>query len=159
MGNGGRLLAVLGAVALAVALFFVLRGGDDDGGGGGDTAAASATATTEDTTSVEDGTEADPTTSAPSPPPPPPGPREIRFNIPAAGPQGIQRVRIALNERVVLVIRSGVADHAHLHGYDLIADVGPQQPARISFRANVPGRFEIELEDRGEQFAELTVAP
>jgi hypothetical protein len=59
----------------------------------------------------------------------------------------------------VLLIRSAVADHAHLHGYDLLADVAPGRTARIAFRADVPGRFEIELEDRGEQFAELIVSP
>ena len=141
---------ILGAIVAAIALFFVLRGGDD--GGGGDAGGGDETTTLEET-------ETGATTTAESPPSPPPGPREIRLNIPAGGPQGIQRVPIEQNERVTLVIRSAVADHAHLHGYDLIADVGPSRPARITFRADVPGRFEIELEDRGEQFAELTVAP
>ena len=31
--------------------------------------------------------------------------------------------------------------------------------ARIEFTADVPGRFEIELEERGVQIAELTVEP
>ena len=47
----------------------------------------------------------------------------------------------------------------HLHGYDLMADVGPGKPATIRFTATAPGRFEIELEDRGLQIAELEVRP
>jgi hypothetical protein len=150
---------VLGAIALAVALFFVVRAGGDDEGNGPATE-AEPTATVEDTTTAAAETEQEDTTTAPpAPPPPPPGPREIPFNIPAGGPQGIRRVQIQQNERVVLLIRSAVADHAHLHGYDLLADVGPGGTARIAFRASVPGRFEIELEDRGQPFAELTVTP
>ena len=161
MGNGGRLLAVLGAVALAVALFFVVRaGGDDDGDG--PTTVAEPTATVEETTTAsgtEETTTTAPPSAPPSPPSPPPGPREITLTIPEGGPQGVRRVEIEQDERVVLLIRSAVADHAHLHGYDLIADVGPGVTARIAFEASVPGRFELELEDRGQQFAELTVAP
>ena len=62
-------------------------------------------------------------------------------------------------ERVVLVVRSNVADHVHVHGYDLFADVAPGASARLAFRATIPGRFEIELEDRHVQIAELTVQP
>jgi len=47
----------------------------------------------------------------------------------------------------------------HVHGYDLMADVAPGKPARIDFTANLTGRFEIELEDRGKQIAQLTVLP
>ena len=47
----------------------------------------------------------------------------------------------------------------HLHGYDLSADVAPGSPATIQFTADVPGRFEIELEDLGVQIAELEVRP
>ena len=147
---------MLGAVALAVALFFVVRAGDDDRDG--QTTVAERTTVEETTTASE--TEGEETTAAPpAPPPPPPGAREIRFNIPEGGPQGIRRVQIQQNDRVVLLIRSALADHAHLHGYDLLADVRPGVTARIGFRASVPGRFEIELEDRGQPFAELTVTP
>jgi len=152
VGNGGRLLVVLGAVALAIALFFIVRaGGEDDDGA---TTAVQPTTTAEDTTSSEPETESEQTTTAP-----PPGPQQVRFVIPEGGPTSIQRVNVKQGDRVVLTIRSAVADHAHLHGYDLITDVGPSQPARITFRATVPGRFEIELEDAGKQFGELTVAP
>ena len=47
----------------------------------------------------------------------------------------------------------------HLHGYDLMADVAPGAPATIRFTADVPGIFEVELEDRGLHIAELEVRP
>ena len=67
------------------------------------------------------------------------------------------RASVDRNDRVVLVVTSDVLDHVHVHGYDLLRDVGPGKPARIAFRATIPGRFEIELEDRHVPIAELTV--
>ena len=72
---------------------------------------------------------------------------------------GIKRVTVARNRRVVIVVRSDVADHIHLHGYDIMRDVAPGQPGRIRFRATAPGRFEVELEDRGVQLIDLRVRP
>jgi hypothetical protein len=153
MGAAGRLAVILAAVATAVVLFVVLRDGDGE---------SNRTTQTEPTTSEITETETGPTTTDSTTSPttqPTPERRRIRLTIPASGPEGIERIEIEQGERVVLVIRSGVADHAHLHGYDLMADVGPGIVARIRFRANIPGRFELELEDRRQQFAELTVAP
>jgi hypothetical protein len=47
----------------------------------------------------------------------------------------------------------------HLHGYDVMVDVAPGKPARLRFKATIPGRFEVELEDRGLHIAELEVRP
>lgn len=156
MGNGARLLVALGAVALAVALFFVFRPTDDDGENG--TTAAQTTTEQETTTEGTEGTTEETTTTAP--PPPPSGPQEVRVDIPAGGPTEVQRANVDLGERVTLVVRSAeISDHVHLHGYDLIADVAPGQPARITFRASRPGRFEAELEDRGTPILDLRVTP
>ena len=72
---------------------------------------------------------------------------------------GIRRVTVARNRPVVLVVRSDVADHVHLHGYDVMRDVAPGAPAQLAFRATIPGRFEVELEDRRLQIADITVRP
>lgn len=153
MGTGAKLLVALGAVALAVALFFVFRPSDDDDG-----AATTSAQTT--TGSDETATETSPeeTTTAP-PAPPPPEAAVIRVVIPEGGPTEIQQATVDQDERVVLVVRSAVSDHVHVHGYDLFADVGPDQPARITFRASDPGRFDIELEDRGTPIVDLRVVP
>jgi hypothetical protein len=72
---------------------------------------------------------------------------------------GIRRVTVARNRNVVLIVRADVSDHVHLHGYDVMRDVGPGAPARLQFRATIPGRFEVELEDAGLQIADITVNP
>ena len=72
---------------------------------------------------------------------------------------GIVRKTVDKGDRVVLVVNSDVADEVHVHGYDLMRDVAAGGTARIRFRATLPGRFEVELEDRGVQIADLTVQP
>ena len=134
---------ILPAAALTLMLLLGLAacGGDDD---------ASPSTTTETTT------------VAPPPPPPPPAPAAERAEIVFEGarPQGgIARPRVAQGDRVVLVVRSDVADEVHLHGYDLSKDVAAGGTARISFVADVPGRFEVELEQTGVQLADITVEP
>jgi hypothetical protein len=114
-------------------------------------------------------TEAPPTTTEPpqtATTPPITGPGEpddrqtIRITVVGGRPQGgIERPEVDQGDRVTLLVTSDVSDHVHLHGYDLMADIGPGTTARIVFRADVPGRFEIELEDRGIQIADLSVTP
>ena len=71
----------------------------------------------------------------------------------------IRRVTIKQGQRVTLIVSADVSDEVHVHGYDLMADVAPGSPARISFEASKPGRFEVELESRALQIAELSVTP
>ena len=80
----------------------------------------------------------------------------VRGGVPAGG---VVRASTDKGDRVVLLVTSDVSDHVHVHGYDLMRDVGPGSPARIAFKATIPGRFEIELEDRRVPIAELTVNP
>ena len=90
----------------------------------------------------------------------PAGPTVVRVRVVGGAPKGgIVRKTVDKGDRVVLVVTSDVADHVHLHGYDIMRDVPAGGTARISFRATVPGRFEVELEDRGTQIADLTVQP
>jgi hypothetical protein len=144
-----KLLIAAGAVVAAVVLFLVLRPDSDDGG------SAATTATTTETTS--------PTTTLPPPPPPPPSPPPpARVEIVVRDGQpvgGVRRVTVAEGRRVVLIVTSNVADHVHLHGYDIMRDVAPGQPARIAFRATIVGTVEAELEDRRVRIATITTQP
>ena len=70
---------------------------------------------------------------------------------------GIVRASVNKDDHVVLVVKSDVADEIHLHGYDKKTDVEAGGTARLPFVANIPGRFEVELESRGVQIADLTV--
>jgi len=72
---------------------------------------------------------------------------------------GVRTERVEQGEQVVLVVRADVADHVHLHGYDRMADVAPGAPAQLGFRATIPGRFEVELEDRKLRIVEVEVRP
>ena len=55
-------------------------------------------------------------------------------------------------------VRSDTTDHVHVHGYDLLADVGPGTRGRIRFVANVAGIFEVELEEAGLLLFRLEVS-
>ena len=72
---------------------------------------------------------------------------------------GIVRKSVSEGDRVVLVVKSDVADEIHVHGYDLMRDVAAGGTARMPFTATLPGVFEVELEGHGVQIAELTVNP
>jgi hypothetical protein len=114
------------------------------GCGSNDNSSASSTETT--TTSTE-GT----TTEAAKP-------TVVNIVVVDGQPQGgIVRQSVSKGDRVVLVVKSDVADEIHLHGYDKSTDVTAGGTARLPFTANLPGRFEVELESRGVQIADLTV--
>jgi hypothetical protein len=142
-----RLLIVVVAVVAAVGVFLVLRPDDDDGGA----QTTTTTATTSTTT---------PTTTVPPPPPAPPPPATVRINVRDGRPVGgIRRVSVGRGRRVVLIVTSDVADHVHLHGYDVMRDVAPGRPARLAFRATIVGTVEVELEDRHVPLATVTTQP
>jgi len=145
-----RVLRVLALVCVALAGLAVAScGGDDDGDA---TSTDTATQTTQPPTTT--------TTTTTTTTPPPPGPTEVRVRVVGGSPQGgIVRESTDKGDRVVVIVTSDVSDHVHVHGYDRFADVGPGKRARIAFRATLPGRFVIELEDRHAQIAELTVRP
>lgn len=67
------------------------------------------------------------------------------------------RIEVNVGSTVALVVTSEVADHIHLHGYDLFVDVVPGVPAVMTFTADIPGLFEVEFEDSGRFIAELAV--
>ena len=145
-----RILIGLGVAAALVVLFFVFRpgGGDDNG-------QAASTTTAETTVTESNGattTEAVTTTA----------PKAVQVVVRVRGGKpvdGIVRAQARKGDPVVVIVGSDVSDEVHIHGYDLKGDVAPGMPVRIRFDANLTGRFEIELEDRGEQIAQLTVLP
>jgi ABC-type glycerol-3-phosphate transport system substrate-binding protein len=146
-----RLIPTLAVLGAAVALAGC--GGDDE-----TSPPTTPTTTTEttDTTPTTDTTTTTPTTTEEEPS----GPIVVRVVVVNAAPKGgIVRETVKKGDRVVLTVRSDVADEVHLHGYDISRDVAAGGTVRIRFRAKVPGRFEVELEQRKVQIAELTVKP
>jgi hypothetical protein len=141
---------VIGGAALAIAarLYFALRPDDTDEPV--DTIPVTTTAPTTDTGA---------TTVVPQPPQPPP-PARVRIAVRGGLPVGgVRRVTVSRGRRVILVVTSDVADHLHLHGYDVMRDVAPGRPARIAFTARIVGTVEAELEDRGVRIATITTRP
>jgi hypothetical protein len=135
------LILVLGAAAVAVILFLVLRpsGGDETA-----TETAAATETTPTATTR-------PTVSRA---------QIITVDVENGKPVGgVATATVKQGKRVALVVHSDVADEVHLHGYDLHRDVAAGGTATIAFTANIAGRFEAELENRKEQILSLTVEP
>jgi hypothetical protein len=149
-----KVALIAASLGLLLSLFLVLRPGDDE---------EAAPTTTVATTTA-------PATTATEPPPPttelpattapkPPDVVTIRITVPSDTAPKVRRYSVKQDRKVVIVVRTELTDHVHLHGYDLMADVGPGKPATIRFTATAPGRFELELEDRGLGFAELEVRP
>jgi hypothetical protein len=144
-----RLLIVAAAAVVAAGLFLVLRPDDDDSA----TTGTTTTATTAPTIT-------EPSVPAPPRPPAPPPPAVVRITVRDGTPVGgIRRVTVGRGRRVTLIVSSNVADHVHLHGYDVMRDVAPGRPARLSFRATIVGTVEVELEDRGVPLARITTQP
>ena len=142
-----RLSALVTVGALLVGGFGLAScGGDDDAGTTETTRTQPTLPTTTDTTTTRETT-----TQVEQP-------TVVRVRVVNGAPEGgIVRKTVDEGDRVVLVVSSDVADHVHLHGYDITRDVAAGGTARIPFRATIPGRFEAELEDRGVQIADLTV--
>jgi hypothetical protein len=49
-------------------------------------------------------------------------------------------------------------DEVHRHGYDRKVDIAPGRPAVLEFTADVPGVFEVELEEASLKLVELQVS-
>jgi hypothetical protein len=138
--TGARVALAVAAIAAVVILFIVLSGGNDNNSSDSNTTATSTTG----------------------------GSKSQTTQVPAAQvivvqngePQGgIKKLNYKKNDQVRLVVRSDVADEIHVHGYDLKQDVPAGGSVRFNFPATIEGVFEIELENRKQQIAELRVSP
>jgi hypothetical protein len=142
-----RLAIPVASVVVLVVLFLVLSPGDDNSDG--------VSPTTPTTTS--------PTSSDPVSPSPTesqePDRTVIEVTYRDGAVQGTTSFTVTQGDRVRLVVHADVSDEVHFHGYDLSADVTPQDPARIDFVANAAGVYEVELEGAGTLLFELNIVP
>jgi heme/copper-type cytochrome/quinol oxidase subunit 2 len=60
---------------------------------------------------------------------------------------------------VEITVLTDVADEIHIHGYDIRYDAQPGIPVEISFEADAPGIFEVELESNHLPLFEIQVSP
>lgn len=68
------------------------------------------------------------------------------------------RIDVERGSTVLLRISADATDEVHLHGYDVLADVTPDQAAELRFTADTPGVFEVELEGAGTFLFEVAVS-
>ncbi|HET7236800.1 MAG TPA: hypothetical protein VFK59_10260 [Actinomycetota bacterium] len=156
-----RWIAIVVGAAAVVTLFLVLRPGDED------EVASGPTPTPTDVPSPTEGptqSETPSPTGAPSPTEEPsespsPDAFEIEIEVEGGEVSGPGDVEVPQGERVRIVVQADVSDEVHVHGYDLTADVTPQEPAVIVFRADAAGVYEVELESAGLLLLELSVVP
>ncbi len=98
------------------------------------------------------------TTTTAAPPTTEAGPRSIEIVVAGGVVDGPGTLEVDLGTTVAIVVTADVADEVHLHGYDVFAVVGPSSAAVIEFVADVPGRFEMELEDSRTLLLEIEVS-
>ena len=143
-----RIAIGVATLAAVVVLFIVFAGGDDEGDNN------SATTTTQAAGDVDHRDHRDPQAAEP----------EVaadRADHRARRQAGGRSQEADYNngDRIRFVVTSDVADEVHVHGYDIAKDVPAGGSVRFGFPAKLEGVFEVELEDRKEQIAELRVSP
>ena len=72
---------------------------------------------------------------------------------------GIEELQLDKGDEVRFEVSSDASDEVHVHGYELLEDVGPGEPAKFDFAASLDGVYEVELHGSGTQIAELKVSP
>jgi hypothetical protein len=154
----GRVLVAVLALVVAGALFFVLRDNDDDDDSGSEATPAAQTTTT---TEPAEGDQAEQPEKPEEPEKPePPESRIALIEVVGGEPQGgVAELDFTEGENIRFVVESDVADHVHLHGYDVFMDVPAGGKVEFNVPATIPGVFEVELEDRVVPLAEITVEP
>lgn len=70
---------------------------------------------------------------------------------------GARREAAPLGEEVTVRVSGNSADHVHIHGYDLFLHLEDGE-GELAFTADIPGVFEIELEEAGIVLVQLEVS-
>ena len=82
----------------------------------------------------------------------------VRVRVAGGRVQGVEdTVDVAVGAKLTILVRCDSADEVHVHGYNLFDDVSPGQQAELEFTADIPGVFEVELEDAHLLLFELQV--
>jgi hypothetical protein len=151
-GLSGRQRAALivGAIAVLVVAYVLIRGGSDDDKDNAATPATQSTQSAPSTTST-------PSTSTEEAPAEPAVPT---VRVVDAKPQGgVKKLDFDKGDQIRFKVVSDTADEIHVHGYDLMKDVEKGGSVSFSFKGSIDGRFVVELEDHKQQIAELDVTP
>ena len=147
MSTAARVAVGVVAIALAVVLFVVLSEDDSDDSPG--------PVTTQEATAPKE-----PEQPEPERPKPEPKPEVATIVVKGGEPVGgVEELTFTKGERIRFAVESDVADHVHLHGYDVFMDVPAGGRVEFDVPATLEGVYEVELEDRVVPLAEITVNP
>ena len=69
---------------------------------------------------------------------------------------GDTEATVATGTDVTIEVTSDADDRIHVHGYDLYGEISDGS-GTVEFTADIPGVFEVELEEAGTILVELTV--
>jgi hypothetical protein len=80
----------------------------------------------------------------------------VRGGKPAGG---VQDLSFQQGDDIRFRVKSDVTDEVHMHGYDVLKPIKAGGSVEFDVPASLEGVFEVELEERVEQLAEVTVNP
>jgi hypothetical protein len=148
-------LLALAAVVVVVAVVIAIAssGGDDT-----PTTTSAASATTPAPASTTPG-EAETTGGAAATQTTPAAPKRPTIVVRDGKPVGgVQKLEFQKGGTIDFAVRSDTPGEIHFHGYDVHRDV-PAGGGTVRFRlpAKIDGRFEVEVEETGEQIAQIEV--
>lgn len=69
---------------------------------------------------------------------------------------GDTEATVSTGTEVTIEVTSEAEDRIHVHGYDLYGEISDGS-GTVEFTADIPGVFEVELEEAGTVLVELTV--
>jgi hypothetical protein len=72
---------------------------------------------------------------------------------------GVSDLTFTEGDDIRFRVDSDVSDEVHFHGYDIGKDVDAGGSVTFDVPATITGKFEVELESRVTQLAEITVNP
>jgi hypothetical protein len=145
-------------VVFVFAFVIASSGGDEEKND--KTAASTSTQQTTTGGDVEGGTNVGTTTGAETVEATPAEPAVPVVRVKDAKPVGgVQKLQFTKGDTIEFKVVSDTADEIHFHGYDVAQDVKAGGSTTFKVKATIEGRFVVELEDHGQQIAEVEVDP
>jgi predicted small lipoprotein YifL len=97
---------------------------------------------------------------ATSEPPAPSSPEAslASFIVRAGEVEGPAQITATVDDEVLFTVTADTADEVHVHGYDITVPVESGKPATVRFPADIPGVFEVELEDAHQPLTQLRIS-
>jgi hypothetical protein len=139
--RGPVILALVG-IAVAVALFFILK--EDE------PAPVAAPTTTEEPSGRNE----------PEKPQKPEKPEVPQIELTSGEPAGgVSEIEVKSGDQIAFEVTSDVDDEVHVHGYDVEKPLPAGKTVSFEIPATIEGVFEVESHDFGTPIAEISVVP